>query len=443
MNPGISSPPHGPERRIAPREATAAPRRGRAWVQWLLFSFGVALLGLIGGVYYVGHRFSGRAQFAPAAQTRELYQVAMHPEALFPGLERLNILCLGLDRNWTNKGMPYTKNVRSDTMIVVSLDLRRRTVAALSIPRDSRVEIPDHGIRKINDAHQLGGVDLAIDTVRHFLEIPIDFYVVVRIGAVERVVDALGGLWIDVEKDMKYDDNWGQLHIDLKKGKQLLDGKQVEGYMRFRHDIEGDFGRMRRQQQVLKAIAQQVKSPATLLHLDRWIDLLNENVETNLTRTEMLGLARMFYNVRIEDILTETLPARSRIIDNISYLEVHEKSKQDLVDWLLRGDEEAARRLVEVAVRNGCRSATMTAAVTEQLRSMEFMASYVGRADRSDYPVTRIIDHGRRPGAGARVAEALQVGQLEWEKRESGPDVTVIVGRDLSEPFGFETPGSP
>lgn len=430
MSAGVSVPPRGPERRPVPR---TAGRRVRAWLLWTMLSLLVAALGLVGGLYYVGHRFSGRALFAPGVQTREMFQVAMQPEAMFPGVGRMNILCLGLDRNWTNKGMPYTKNVRSDTMIVLSLDLRERTVSALSIPRDSRVEIPDHGLHKINDAHQIGGVDLAIDTVREFLEIPIDYYVVVRIGAVEKVVDALGGLQIDVEKDMKYDDNWGQLHIDLKRGDQRLTGKQIEGYMRFRHDGEGDYGRMRRQQQVLRTIAEQAKTPTTLLNLDKWIDLLNENVETNLSRAEMLALARIFYDVRLEQIATESLPARSVMIDEVSYLEVRDEEKKDLVDWLLRGDETALRRLTDVAVLNGCKSRAMTGAVTEQLRAMEYDATYVGRAERSDHAVTRILDHGHRPGAGRAVRDALQTGELEWVKKVGGPDVTVIVGRDLSE----------
>jgi hypothetical protein len=204
---------------------------------------------------------------------------------------------------------------------------------------------------------------------------------------------------------------------------------------------------MRRQQQVLRTIVQQAKSPATLLHLDRWIDLLNENLETNLSRAEMLGLARMFYDVQLDGIVTESLPARSVMIDEISYLEINDEAKRNLVDWLLRGDEAAARRLTDVAVLNGCRSRTMTAAVTEQLRAMEFDASYVGRANRSDHATTRILDHGHRPGAGHDVREALQVGDVEWAKKEGGPDVTVIVGRDLSEvpaadeaTSGFSTP---
>jgi LCP family protein required for cell wall assembly len=409
-------------------------RRRGFWLKLLgiVLLFGVS--GLIGGAYFVGHRLSGRQTFAPAQQTREFYQIAVDPESLFPERDRLNILCLGLDRNWTNKGLPYTKTVRSDTMMVVSLDLRKRSVAILSIPRDSRVHVPDHGIHKINEAHMLGGIDLAIDTVREFLEIPIDYYIRVKLGGVEKVVDALGGVQLRVEKDMQYDDNWGQLHIDLKEGDQRLTGKQVEGYMRFRHDGEGDFGRMRRQQQVMRAIAQQLRSAGTILHLDQWIDLFNQNVDTNMSRAELMGLARMFYGTQLTDILTESLPARSTMIDEISYLEVYEKPKKELVDWLLRGDQAAGNRLLDVAVLNGCRSPAATARVNDELQVQEFRARFAGRADRSTYPVTRIIDHGHHRGAGSRVAQALGMARVEWAKTDRGPDVTVIVGKDLADP---------
>src|SRR5262249_6328787 len=155
----------------------------------------VQLLGLlilatsltgVGALYYLGHRWSGRREFAPVAQTREFYQVAFHPEELFPGQTRLTILCMGLDRNWTNKDQPYTKRTRTDTMIAASLDLLSQRVHAISIPRDLRVEIPGHGFSKINDAYRFGGADLTLETVDQFLGMRMDYYVVVKLGALQQ-----------------------------------------------------------------------------------------------------------------------------------------------------------------------------------------------------------------------------------------------------------------
>jgi LCP family protein required for cell wall assembly len=382
-------------------------------------------------VYSRGQRLLGSTHFSPIAQTRDFYQIAVNPQEAFPGRDRINILCLGLDRNWTRKGMPYTKGVRSDTMIVLSLDLTQRKAYALSVPRDLRVEIPDHGHSRINDAHRFGGIALTIETIQNFLGVTLDYYAIIKLGAVRRLIDAVGGIEVDVEKDMDYDDNWGQLHIHLKQGPQHLSGEQTEGYMRFRHDAEGDFGRMRRQQQVFRTISKTLKSPVILFKFDDLLSVLEENLDTNLTRKQLMALGRMFSETSPNDLTTDTVPAVDRPRDGIAYLEVLEKPKEALVDWLLRGNAMAEHRLIDVELLNGCRSQTATEWVRELLDGQEFPTRYRGRADRGDYASTRIIDHGRHPNAARRVAETLGDGALTFDKRTWGPAVTVIVGSDL------------
>jgi LCP family protein required for cell wall assembly len=382
-------------------------------------------------LYAAGHRLLGNTQFSPIAQTRDFYEIAVSPRDAFGNRDRINLLCLGLDRNWTRQGMPYTKDVRSDTMIVISLDLARRRAYALSVPRDLRVEIPDHGHSRINDAHRYGGVPLTLETVQNFLGITLDYYAIVKLGAVRRLVDAIGGLTLDVEKDMDYDDNWGQLHIHLKQGRQLLNGEQIEGYMRFRHDNEGDFGRMRRQQQVFRTISAGMENPAILFRFNELVSMLEENLDTNLSRKQLMALGRLFHETGPEDVTTHTLPAVDRPRAGIAYLEVLEEPKEALVEWLLRGNAMAEHRLIEVTVLNGCKSRATTEWVADLLSGQEFPARYRGRADRADYATTRIIDHGRHRGAARRVAEILGAGELSFQKRSGGPAVTIIVGADL------------
>jgi polyisoprenyl-teichoic acid--peptidoglycan teichoic acid transferase len=388
----------------------------------------VSLTGLT-ALYYVGHRWSGRRSFAPVQQTREFMDVAFHPDALFPGETRLNILCLGLDRDWTDTDLPSSTRSRTDTMIAASLDLLSQRVTALSIPRDMRVEIPEHGFSKINDAYPLGGMDSVMETVNQFLGIRMNYYVLVKLGAVRRIVDAIGGITIDVEKKMDYDDRWGQLHIHLKRGVQHLNGDQAEGYMRFRHDAESDFGRMRRQQQALRAVLVKLQSPAVAVRVPQLIDLFSRNIETNLTREQILGLARMFHQVRPEDVVSDSLPGRGRMLDGISYLEPEEGPQKTLVDWLLRGDETAGNRLTTVRVLNGCDDRQTTRRVVRQLTERQFDAVYGGRARQTE-PVTRIEGHGRHPDAGQRILTALPGGNLHWTPGKEESMATVIVGQD-------------
>jgi LCP family protein required for cell wall assembly len=384
----------------------------------------------VGALYYIGHRWSGRGHFAPVTQTREFFQVAFHPEELFPGQTRLTILCMGLDRNWTNKDQPYSKSTRTDTMIATSLDLLSQRVQAISIPRDLRVEIPGHRFSKINDAYRFGGAGLTLETVDQFLGIRMDYYVVVKLGAMQQLVDKIGGVPVDVEKDMDYEDKWGHLFIHLKRGPQTLNGEQIEGYMRFRHDAESDYGRMRRQQQVLRAVLARLQSPTVAVHVPELIDLFSQSIETNLTREQILGLARMFHQVHPEEVVAESLPGRDRMLDGISYLEPEERRTKILVDWLLRGEETAANRLTTVRVLNGCRSRRTTDWVVQQLRDQEFHVTFAGRA-REESAVTQINGRGRHPDAGQRVAAALQtINSPHWERDRQDPVVTVVVGQD-------------
>jgi polyisoprenyl-teichoic acid--peptidoglycan teichoic acid transferase len=394
-----------------------------------LVTLAVSITGLA-ALSYVGHLWSNTRKYTPVQDTRDFIQAAFHPEQLFPGQTRINILCMGLDRNWTNRDLPYSTGTRTDTMMVVSLDLPSKRAWVLSVPRDMRVEIPHHGFSKINDAYRFGGIDLVRDTVDQFLGIPMDYTVVVKLGAVQHFVDAIGGITLDVEKDMNYDDNWGQLHIHLKRGPQHLSGEQVEGYMRFRHDAESDFGRMRRQQQTMKAVLAKLQSPAVAFRVPKLIDAFNRSIQTSLTRDQILGLANMFHEVRPDEVVTDTLPGRDETLDGISYLEPIEGRQKILVDWLLRGEETAANRLTTVRVLNGCNSRKTTNWVVQQLTDQEFHVVYAGRASEKQ-TVTLIEGRGRYPDAAQRVAAALQAGaSAQWERDKEDPVVTVTVGQD-------------
>jgi len=315
-------------------------------------------------------------------------------------------------------------------MMVASLDLLSQRVTTLSIPRDMRVEIPRYGFRKINAAYPCGGVALTRATVDQFLGVGTDYYVLVKLGAVQRFIDAIGGVTLAVEKEMHYDDNWGHLHVHLKRGVQHLNGEQVEEYLRFRHDAESDFGRMRRQQQAMRAILARLQSPSVAMRVPQLIGAFSRSIETNLSREQILGLTSLFHQVRPETVVGDALPGRERVQNGIDYLEPIEGRQRILVDWLLKGESTAANRLTTVRVVNGCGSRKTVMRVVQQLREQEFATVYSVRA-REAVAVTRIEGRGRHAEAGQRVATALQVGGVPpWVAGKGDPVVTVTVGQD-------------
>src|SRR5262249_28059929 len=232
-----------------------------------------------------------------------------------------------------------------------------------------------------------GGVKLTRSTVERFLGVKMDRYVLVKLGAVQRFIDAIGGITLAVEKGMDYDDNWGHLHGHLKRGAQHLKGEQVEAYLRFRHDAESDFGRMRRQQQAMRAVLAQLQSPSVAIRVPRLIDAFSRSIETDLSREQILGLARLFHEVRPETVVGDALPGRRRVLGGVDYLDPIGDRQQILVDWLVRGEETAANRLTTVQVLNGCGSRETAMQVVRRLQEQEFAAFYAGRAPER-LPVT-------------------------------------------------------
>lgn len=263
---------------------------------WNLFCWTFGAAALVGGVVYTEHVVKpvaehGGTSFSPIV----VFEKEAGGQRVFGNEDRINILLLGIDYNRDSKGIGYTKGARSDTIMVVSLSRDGEFLNMVSVPRDTRVFLgDDYGYDKINGAYSYGGIEMAKKVISGFLGVPIHHYVVVKVPGAKKMVDVIGGLPIDVEKDLDYDDNWGKLHIHLKQGPQILTGEQAVGYARFRMDEEGDRGRIRRQQQVIKALAGRVKEPFLIAQFGGIANAVKDTLETDLLPLEMVDLANLY-----------------------------------------------------------------------------------------------------------------------------------------------------
>lgn len=238
-----------------------------------------------------------------------------------PGLpvlsERMNLLVMGVDSN--GKGSQRFLGTRSDTMMIVSLEPSKHKVGLVSIPRDSRVEIPGHGTDKINAAHALGGPEMSVSTVRNTFLVQIDHYVVVDTQGLKTLFEALGPVQILVEKPMHYRDRTAGLYVNLEPGLQTLDPVQAEEYVRFRHDAMGDLGRMDRQQWFLRQIAHKLREPQIILKLPELIAFARDNVVTDMTAEDMVKAVAFLKDIQPTQIETAKLPGDSATITGGSY----------------------------------------------------------------------------------------------------------------------------
>jgi LCP family protein required for cell wall assembly len=260
------------------------------------------------------------------------------------GKERVNVLLLGGDsRNLGEHEVP-----RSDTIMVASIDPVTKSAQLFSILRDTYVEIPGHGMSRINSALALGGPELAMETVSRFIGMPIQYYFYVDFEGFIALIDAIGGIDFYVEKDMKYIDitDKEEYQIDLKQGMQHLDGHKALQYVRFRHDARSDYARTERQRNFMQAVFQKLKSTYSLIRLPATLDKVKPYIETNMSVTKMLELATLSYRIDLSTLQDAQLPPpellREEMINGAAVITVEPYALRQFVKETLEKTAQSA-----------------------------------------------------------------------------------------------------
>jgi LCP family protein required for cell wall assembly len=241
-----------------------------------------------------------------------------------------DILVLGSD----NRTADAEEERRSDTVILVHVDPDADYLSLMSFPRDLRVEIPEHGIDKLNAAYAYGGPALTVQTVEWLTGVDIDEYLEVDFEAFADITDSLGGVYLDIDRRYFNEDPQWEL-IKLSPGYQLLDGASALDYVRFRHDLNYDFGRMDRQQRFITAMREQTLGWDLPLRLPGIVDALFDNVETTLGAADILKLA--YWGVRLDGgrIRQITLTGDPQTRDGVSYVILPEGVMSEAIDKLM------------------------------------------------------------------------------------------------------------
>ena len=228
--------------------------------------------------------------------------------------DKATVMIMGVDERADDVG-------RSDTLMIATLDSDKNQAALLSVPRDTRVKIKGHGFDKINAAYAYGGRKLTQETIESLLNTHIDHYIKINVHGFTKIIDALGGIDIDVEKRMYYEDPWdddGGLYIDLQPGMQHMDGKTAITYVRYR-DEEGDIGRIKRQQNFMKAVMDKLVSPTIIPKLPAIVSAVFDSVETDMSVSEILSFLGTLQDAKDNGLKSEMLPGKPVYIEGISY----------------------------------------------------------------------------------------------------------------------------
>ena len=242
--------------------------------------------------------------------------------------EPINILLLGIDAR------PGEISARSDTIILTSIDTNINKAALVWIPRDTRIATSNKS-KKINMVFQLQGVEASCKTVGKLLGINVDHYIITNFSGFERIIDILGGVYLDVDINLSSSSS----DVYLKKGYKLVTGKEALKYARYRGIEDGDIGRTGRQQKLLRAITKQLLQVETLGRIPDLVSALKDNVQTNISVSDMLYLTSLLFKLDNDDIITQTLPGYAYVdqYSGASYWEIDPQLSLNIIDSLFLG----------------------------------------------------------------------------------------------------------
>lgn len=290
----------------------------RNYQKIIVFVLGILAIGVIGVTVYginfyseAENTFNNISQEVDRTTTKRETQVSIEDRDAF------SILLLGLDTG----GKGRTEQGRSDTIMVVTVNPKKKQSTIVSLDRDIYTQIVGYGtMDKLNHAYAFGGVEMSMDTVENLLDIPIDHYATINFQGLSDLVDALGGLEIDNKYHFELDG------VELTPGKYHLDGEQVLAYSRFRKydpytemgDPEGDVGRQKRQREVVTKIVNKILSLDGVNNYRDILKAVEKNTTTDLKWTDMLDIATN-YLPAFDSIKQDQLIGEDQMINDIYY----------------------------------------------------------------------------------------------------------------------------
>ena len=254
-------------------------------------------------VLYAGFNLYSMFSFLDTVSTQKPFSTGDNPltTAKWEGKEQVNILFMGVDRRGKDE------RPRSDTMLLASINPNTKKISLFSIMRDTYVDIPKVGQAKINAAFADGGPELLIETIQSYLDIPIHYYMATDFEGFAKIVDAIGGVDVNVKEKMNHWDD-GVYNINLEAGPQHLDGAKALMYVRYRGTARADFDRTERQRELLKLVANKLTSPSMLVKMPSILKEVTPYTQGNIGGTDVYRLGSLALSLDTANMRTEQLP---------------------------------------------------------------------------------------------------------------------------------------
>lgn len=430
--------------RIAP--VKAQPRRRGGWGLALFTLLAVSSAAVGGGLAWFLHSTPLQQRWLSQEEAKTFFGEPLTggfwgvPELRRP----VHVLFLGIKVLSLDAQAGYYKRVNdfeglTDTMMLLRFDPTTDTVTILSLPRDTQVLIKNDPYSKLNEANARGGPALAAETVSALLGgVPIDRYVRVNPMAIEALVDAIGGITINVPRELKYQDDSQHLYIHLRPGPQRLNGRQALHFLLYRQDGLGDIGRIQRQQMFMRAFQEQALTPQTLTRLPQILAVIKEYVDTNLTGEELVALVRFVQQTPREKLQMLLLPGQFGGSGRLASYWIPDPTRiqQMAVQHFGLGaapplQKDISFAQLEVVLQDSTGDRDAIPALTEHLLRAGYRRLYREVPWHETLNQTVIIAQQGNLQAAQAVRDALGFGEVRVDSTGIlNSDVTVRIGRD-------------
>lgn len=409
--------------------------------------------------YTASFGLPGTSSIVPALPAQALPMPTLAPAPKVAEGERVNFLLLGIDRREGEEG-PW----RTDTMIVASLDPKTKSAAMLTIPRDLYVPIPAPGAgeNRINTANFYGdqtnypggGPALAKKTIEYNFAIPIHYYVLIDFNGFRKIIDALGGIDVNVPHaidDPNYPtEDYGVMHLQIPAGLQHMDGDLALKYARTRH-TDSDFGRSQRQMQVILAARDKALRTNALAQAPQLLQQLQATIETDMSPEQMLALAPTAAQIRADNIKTRSIDLSMtyeiRLNTGANVLWPDREKIGALLQELFSAPQASSNvtsinplqaEAARIIILNGTTKDGLAAMASRYLKSNGFNVTQIGNAERRDYAKTIVVNLANKPATLEWLQQRFNITSANIRQNPSAQadsDIRIILGSDWTPPL--------
>ncbi|ACD54011.1 LytR family transcriptional regulator [Clostridium botulinum] len=350
----------------------------------------------------------------------------------------VNILLLGTDIG--DPSQPNNNAIkRTDTIMVLNYNPKEKKLQVVSIPRDTLIDVNGKNL-KINSAYAIGGEKRVKSEVEKLLNISINYIAKIDYNAFREFIDAIGGIKMQIERNMIYDDEGQNLHINFKKGEVVkLDGKKSEEFFRWRKNNDGsgfangDLDRIENQQKFISKVVDKCTSPMIIFKIPSIIKALGDNIDTNMPPLKVISYGLKFSRINSEKIDMKIAQGTPKDISGESFLVFDKNLNKDIITSLSstgKGTEDISKSDITIKIFNGTKITGLAATLRDELTKIGYTRVDVGNIqERKD---SLILTNNEN--IASKVESSVGISKIE--KKPDKPeykdyDVVIILGKDF------------